>query len=551
MNGIRQNPAFRLALIVLGVALIAAGCGGGGDKNTPQIGGQLRIETSEPDSLDANTADDSEQIVIVRQIYRGLVDYDPKTARVVNAVATRIDTSDDAKTFTFHLRKSTFSNGEPVDAQAFVRGWSRATSKTLASPVGYHLANIVGYKDQTAGKTQTLKGVEAVDQNTLKVTLTDADADFTVRLGHPVFAPAPSDAAIAGQRPSWAEFPIGNGPFKLKEAHKHNVSITLVPNDKFFGTKPFLAEAQYKIVADPETAYTEWQAGNLDWTRIPGTKIEEAKAANPGKFIIKAVAGINYLSVNLDKAPTNNKNFRMAVSEAIDRQAISNAAFAGLLIPATGIIPPALPGYRKPGADGVGPCSYCKYDVQDAKAKLAAAKAEGVDTSDKILLSYNAGASHETWMQAVQKQLEVNLGLKSDLKGIQPFSKFIEFRQGKDAEGLMRNAWGMDFPTPDNFLAPLWDSRADSIKHEGDNTTHYNNPAFDKLIDQARSEKDAAKRLKVYQQAEDLVLTDAATIPMWWRTQFRLAALDKFSGLQMDAFEEATVHLAFLKPSST
>lgn len=511
----------------------------------------MRVELSEPDSLDANTADDSEQITPVHQLFRGLVDFNNRTAKVEPAIAERWEPNANATEFTFHLRKNAkWSNGEAIDANSFVRGWSRATSKTLASPVAYHMAGIKGFADQQSAKTTTLSGVQAVDQYTFKVSLSAPDADFIVRAGHPVFSPTPADATIAAQKPSWAEFPVSNGPFRLKEAHKHNQSVTLVPNENFYGPKPFLAEVQYKLIADFDTAYTEWSAGNLDWTRIPGGKFKEAKTANPGKFVIRPTAGINYVNFNLlFKADGSNKaDFRKAISLAIDRQAISNAAFAGLQVPATGVIPPALPGYRKPNAQGVGPCEFCKFDVTRAKALFAQS---GVKLAKPLLLSYNGGAGHEIWMQALGKGLETNLGIKVKYEAFQPFSKFIEFRNGPQANGVQRNAWGMDYPTPDNFLFPLFDSRSDAIKAGGDNSSHYANPAFDKLIDQARAETDATKRVKLYQDAEDVMLKDMPVIPLWWRTQFRLSALDKFGGLTMNAFEEPTVETAFLKKTSS
>ncbi|MCA1831553.1 MAG: peptide ABC transporter substrate-binding protein [Actinobacteria bacterium] len=543
MDALKQSTPVRVFLLLFAVAIFTAACGGGGGTSGERIkGGTIRVEESEPDSLDANTADDSEQIVIEHQLYRGLVDYNNTTAKVQPAVAEKWDVNANATEFTFHLRKSAvFSNGEPCDAQAFVRGWSRATSKALASPVAYHAAGIKGFADQQSGKTTTLSGIEAVDATTFKVTLAAPDGDFVVRTGHPVFSPAPKEETIAGQKPSWAENPIGNGPFMMKEAQKHNQVISLVPNLKYYGAKPFAAEVDYKIIADFDTAYT-------DFTRIPPEKFKEAKAANPGKYIIRPTAGINYISLNILNGADKNADFRKAASLAVDRQAISNAAFSGLNVPATGIIPPALPGYRKPDASGVGPCKFCRYDPTQAKQLFTSS---GVSKTTPILLSFNGGAGHEIWMQAVAKQLETNLGVKTKLEAFQPFSKFITFRNGAAANGLMRNAWGMDYPTPDNFLYPLFDSRSDSIKAGGDNSTHYNNPAFDKLIDQARAETDTAKRLKNYQDAEDLVLADMPVIPMWWRTQFRLAALDKWGGLAMNAFEEPTVETAFLKKAST
>lgn len=545
----KQSTAIRVLLLVLAFGLIAAACGGGSDSgDEPKKGGTLRVELSEPDGLDPQQADDSEQILVMRQCYRGLVAYDPKTAAAIPGVAERWVANADASEWTFTLRKnSKFDKGEPVDANSFVRGWSNLTSKAAASPVAYHIAKVKGYDDQQSGKTKTLAGVTAVDQYTLKVTLSGPDAEFPVRTGHVALSPRPTDAAVAAQKPKYLEFPLCNGPFKLAEAHKHNQSITLAPNPNYYGAKPFVDQVVYKILADFDTAYNEWQAGTLDWTRIDPSKLKEAKAANPNKYVIKDVAGINYLSTNIKAKPTDNPLFRKAVSLAIDRKAISAAVFAGLNSPATGVIPPVMPGYRAPDAAGVGVCKWCKFDVTQAKSLL---QQSGFNVSQTIQLSFNGGAGHETWMQAVAKQLQTNLGIKSSLKPYSPFSQFIKYRKSLTATGLMRNAWGMDYPTPDNFLFPLFHSTSDAAKG-GDNDSHYGNPAFDKLVDDAQKTIDPAARLKLYQQAEDLVMDELPVIPMWWRTQFRLVATDKFGGLIMDAFEEPTVETAFQKATSS
>lgn len=549
LDRLKDSTVIRVLVLVMAFGLIAAACGGD-DGAEPKItrGGQLRVELSEPDGLDAQQMDDSEQILVGRQCYRGLVAYDNKTAAIVPGVAEKWEPNADASEWTFTLRKdSKFNNGEVVDAQSFIRAWSNLTSKAAASPVAYHIAAIKGYDDQQSGKTKTLAGLTAVDQFTLKVTLSGPDAEFPVRTGHVALSPRPTDAAVAGQKPKWQEFPLCNGPFMLAEPHKHNQSITFVPNPSYYGAKPFVDKVTYRILADFDTAYTEWQAGNLDWTRIDPSKFQEAKAQNANRHIIKTVAGINYISTNVLAKPTDNADFRKAVSLALDRQAISNAVFAGLSIPATGWIPTVMPGYRKPDANGIGPCKVCTFNVTLAKEHLTKS---GFNTSQTIQLSFNAGAGHEVWMQAVAKQLQTNLGIKSTLKPYTPFSSFIKYRKSTTSSGLMRNAWGMDYPTPDNFLFPLFHSSADARKG-GDNDSHYGNPAFDKLVDDARKETDAAKRIKLYQDAEDVVMADLPVIPLWWRTQFRLVALDKFGGLAMDAFEEPTVETAFVKAASS
>jgi oligopeptide transport system substrate-binding protein len=539
----RIRKALPFLLLVTVLALVAAACGGGAEQPRVTRGGTMRVELSEPGSLDPPHGDDSEEIIIIRNMFRGLVQYDEKTAKVLPASATSWDVSSDAKKFTFHLRRDNkFANGEPVTADSFVRAFNRLTAKSEDAELAYHAASILGYKEHhDDGTAATLAGVRAVDDYTLEITLAEPDAEFVTKLGHTAFSPVPSQAAIDGQKPSWAEFPIGNGPFMMKEAWQHNQRITLVPNPNYYDKAkgPFLSEVIFVILADFDTAYTEWKAGNLDWTRVPTAVLREAEASNPGKFIKRPTTGINYLDVITTKPPFNNKLVRQAFSLAIDRRQISDAVFNGLQEPATGILPPSMPGYRKP-VQGVGPCKYCRYDPTQARQLL---QQSGVTITGKVPINYNAGAGHEQWLQAVAKNLKDNLGIDTQLLGKQPFSEYLKFLGGEQATGLGRLAWGMDYPTPDNFLFPLFHSKSIGL----DNYSRYSNPAFDDLIARARAELDANKRLQLYQQAEDMVLEDLPIIPLWWRTQFRLARLDKFGGLDMDPFEDPTIATAYLK----
>ncbi len=204
--------------------------------------------------------------------------------------------------------------------------------------------------------------------------------------------PIPSDEAIAAQQPSWAEFPIGNGPYKLKEPWQHNQSITLVRNDDYYGDKTYLDEVRFVITSDLDTAYVNWQAGNVDWTRIPPPKTKEARDQNEGNYLIRDMAGFDYLVFTMNHAPMNNKLFRQAVSLSVDRQSISDAVFFGLRTPAAATLPELLPGSRVDGDEG--PCDYCDYDPDRARELF---QESGVKL-DKLTLYFNAGAGHDEWM---------------------------------------------------------------------------------------------------------------------------------------------------------
>lgn len=550
----RQRRSPRLALLagLLLIALLGAACGdSGGDDNgdgtsggeEPTRGGEIRVESQEPGSLDPPLSSGSEDARIVRLVFDGLVGYDQETAALEPRVATEWESNDDATEWTFQLREGTkFSNGEEVTAESFVRGITRAASPELYNNpdgLGYHLDGVKGVAERAAGTAPDVEGVEAVDEYTLKFTLNAADAEFPVKAGHTPFYPIPSDEAMAAQQPSWAEFPIGNGPFKLKEAWKHNQSITLVRNDEYYGDEAYLDQVNFVITADLDTAYVNWQAGNVDWTRIPPPKTQEARQQNEGNYLIRDMAGLEYLAFTLQHAPMDNKLFRQAVSLSIDRQAISDAVFFGLRTPAAGIVPELMPGSRADGDEG--PCEYCEHDPERAKELF---EQSGVNI-DKLTLHFNAGAGHDEWMAAAAQQISQTLGIQ--VEAIPATTQFTGsagyagWMKSGAPPSLNRIGWGLDYPTPDNFLYPLLFSSS------SDNKPNYDNPEYDELILEARTETDADERIALYQEAEDLALEDMPLVPLWWRTQIRLVKLDKYGGLEIDPFEDPTLRTAYIK----
>jgi oligopeptide transport system substrate-binding protein len=546
---VRGRKGCTLLALVSAVLIVASAC----QKTTPgggsQIseGGAFRLELKEPGSLDPPIASGSEDIIVVKLLFDGLVLYNDKTAAVEPGVATKWESNTDATKWTFHLRPGTkFSNGEEVTADSFVRGMTRATSPDLYnSPdgLGYHLDGVVGTADHSGGKTPDLPGAKAVDKDTLEVDLAAPDAEFPVRAGHMPFLPVPSDATIAATKPSWGEFPVGNGPFKLKEPWVHNQSITLVRNATYYGAKPHLAEVDFKILPDVDTDYLEYQKGNIDWSRIDSSKLAEAKQKYPGEYLIRDMAGLNYVVATAKKAPMDNKLFRQALSLSIDRKKISDAVFFGLNTAAAGILPPLIPGSRSKGA--VGPCKYCTYNPTEAKQLF---QQSGVKI-DKLQMFFNAGAGHDAWMQAAAQQIHDTLGIQveavaatAQFTGASGYTGWVK----KSAPAsLDRLGWGMDYPTPDNFLYTLLYSTS------SDNKSNFANPDFDKLLNQARSTLDSAQRAKLYQQAEDIALEEMPIVPMWWRTQFRLANLKKFGGLSIDPFEYPTLRTAYVKSTAS
>ena len=512
--------------------------GGNSEETTPaKPGGVFRLGIVEPTAIDPYNAQESEGILVNKQLFTGLVTIDDETVELRPGVAEKWSKTDDCTEWTFNLRSgTTFSNSEAVTAESFIRGMARAAMQSAASDVAYHMAGIAGYAElHGTGKATTFSGLSAPDPNTLKVKLSSADCEFDRKTLQPVMSPVPQAAGEATNK-TFNDMPIGNGPFKMKEPWRHDQGITLVRNDSFFGTKAFLDEVDITILPSQDAAEAEYkgvQAGQFDYGRIPPALIPQAKDqySPKGGFISENTNGINYLLVNVQNPPLNSADARKAVSLAIDRDAIIKGVFKGFQTKATSIIPPPLKAYYQAGV-----CDVCDK-ADPTRAKALAAKA-GIPPGTKVNLAFNTGGGHEAWVQAVKDQLERNLGLSVDLQP-SPFAELLTKEKADDASGLFRAAWSADYPSAENFLFPLL---AKASLPPGDNRGRYVNDAFDQLLVKARQAADEAARVRYIKDAEKIAIgNDLALIPLWYRSQYRVFDSAKWRNVALDFYENPTL----------
>jgi ABC-type oligopeptide transport system substrate-binding subunit len=538
--------------VLLSLALTATACGGDGDDNAggdtkPDAGGSegkkggtFRLGLTEPVAIDPYNAQESEGTLVTRELFDGLTEATPD-GEVVDVLAESRETNEDCTEWTFKIKDgTTFSNGDPVDAEAFIRGWNRAAVQAAASDVAYHLGGIAGFEEVNGGSATEMSGLTAEDATTLKVALAAADCEFDGKTTHTVFSPVP-EVAGAADNTEFNDMPIGNGPFKMTEPWQHNTSITLERNDDFHGEAPNLDGVEISLL-NPDNAqdleYQGFQSGQFDWARMPPPQQPAAKAQYEpmGQWIEKNTNGMNYLLPMTDSPPFDSVEAREAVSWALDRDAIIEGIFKGMQTKSTTIVPPAFEDFYQEGL-----CESCEaQDVEKAKELAATA---GLAPGTKIQLAYNTGAGHDEWIQAVAAQLKDVLGLEAQLVG-QPFPELLAAQQAPGSTGLFRFAWSADYPTPENYLYPLL--HTDAINKDaagkvtGDNRARYSNPEFDELVTKARTSTDEAERISLNQEAEQIAIKDMAMIPLWNRTQYRLVS-DKFENVEMDFNENPNV----------
>ena len=545
----------RIGAAAICLALIAAACGGSDDDEggTAQPGGQtggggrpggvFRVPIGEPAAIDPYQARESEGSNVNVRRFTGLVTYDGNAElKMRPGVAERWSPNNDCTEWTFNLRRNAkFTNGEDVDANSFIRGWTRAAIGTAASQVAYHLQQIQGYAalHATPPQTQTFSGVSAPDPYTLVAKLDAPDCEFDKQLVHPVASPVPSVAGAANNA-TFNDAPIGNGPFMLKPGTKweHNQRISLVRNEGYFGTKPNLDGIEFIIFPAQnrlEAEYRAFTAGEVDFARIPGTLNQQAEATYKpqGSFIKSEQSGINYILTNNAKAPFNNPDARKALSMAIDREAINKGVYQGFLTPATSFISPPFGQFYQPGVCG----DWCKYDP--VRAKDLAGRG-GLTPGTRLKLAYNNDGGHEPLVQAWKDQLERNLGVVVELDGV-PFAEHLQKRDRGDFD-FARAGWSTDYPSPDGFVTPLLKTGSE------DNDGKYSNPEVDTLLARQKTLRSDSDRKKVIEDIERIAIgRDLAFVPTYYRTAYRVFDSAKWTGVGLDFFERPTLETVSLK----
>jgi oligopeptide transport system substrate-binding protein len=477
----------------------------------PVKGGTLNIYINEPVAIDVLDLEESEGTQVGQALFDSLAAFDPVTSEIMPAAAESWEPNADATVWTFHLvQGAKFHDGSPVTAKDFAYAWNRLVNPANKSNVSYHLEPVKGYSEVQDGTATEMSGVVALDDYTLQVTLTYPFADFEYVVAHPTLGPVPQ-AAVEKDPAAFAEAPIGNGPFMMDGKWEHDQGIMLKAFPDYYGTKPNIDAIDFKIFKDPETAFLEFKAGNLDWTSIPTGQIKATEAeygtsddgytANPGKqTLLGPELAIYYVDINvMTDELLKNADLRQAISLAINRQAICDTVMEGTRIPSDNFIPPGIVGYEE------GAWQYSKYDPEAAKAALAKAGYPNGEGLPEMTLSCNSGGSHEAIMALIQADLKaVGINVKTDLTEWAAYLPKLQDHQYQ----IGRMGWIADYPIIDNFLFPMFYSTSSN------NYSGYNDPAIDKAMTDARQITDGDARVKAWQEINRTIGDFVPAVPI-------------------------------------
>jgi ABC-type oligopeptide transport system substrate-binding subunit len=539
------------ALIGAGIAgaMVLSACGGEEASDEPGTGSEeaasggtytLAVNNPENPLVPGNTTE-SEGAQITKALWTGLVEYAEDGEVEYTGVAESIE-SEDNTNWTITLKDGwTFHDGTPVTAQSFVDAWNYTAYSPNANGGSYFFLNVEGYDDLQAPTddegnptgdpaAQEMSGLSAPDEKTIEVTLSAPFAQYPVTVGYTAFYPL-SEAFLEDPEAGKTAAPIGNGPFKADGPFEEDQGITLSRYEDYAGENKAKADTlEIKIYSDVNTSYTDVQGGNLDVVKdIPPDAITTAPDEFGDRFIERPSSSFQYIGFPTYDPRYEDKRVRQAISMAIDREAITTAIFNGTVTPADDAIAPVVDGYRE------GACKYCEYDPEAAKALLAETD---FDTSEPVEIWFNAGAGHDAWVEAVGNQLRENLGIEYELRGDLDFAEYLPLGDEKGFTGPFRLAWAMDYPSPQNYLEPLYSTGA--LPPNGSNSAFYSNPEFDELVSQGNQASTNEEAIEFYQQADDVLLEDMPIAPMYFGVE-QIVHSENVSDVAIDVFGQIDV----------
>lgn len=506
--------------ISLGMLLAACGNGNSSNKSVAQSG-TLNLSTTAPlDTIDISKSTGFGQTGNVFESFYRL----GKNGKPTAGLAKTGTVSKDGKTWTFKIRDSKWSNGDPVVAQDFVYSWRRSLNPKTVSPYAYLFSGVKNADAIIAGKkSPNALGISAPDKKTVVVKLNRPIAYFKVLMAYPLFGPQNEKVVkkYGNRYATEAQYQVYSGPFKIKGWNGTNDTWSFVKNNDYWDKKAVkLNKIHYQVVKSNNTGYQMYQQGKLDLTPLSSEQVKNLKSNND--FTQYPYSLVRFLLYNfkdknqINRAALNNKNIRLALSLSIDRDVVTKKVLGnGSTLP-TGFVANDLASNPKTSEDFAKEQSVNNtVDYNSALAKKYWKKGLqeiGQKNLTFDVLSSNDEADSDQLTQYLQSQWTKELkGLKINITNIPEKSSDSRAQQGNF--DIYLSHWGGDFNDPMTFMQiPMTGTSYNYGK--------WSNSTYDNLVKKAGNEdaNNPEKRWNDLVKAAKIVNGNQAITPIYQQT---------------------------------
>ncbi|MBT3387857.1 MAG: ABC transporter substrate-binding protein [Desulfobacula sp.] len=475
----------------------------------PVLGGIYRAPLwNNPATLDPAYVQDEYGVSIVKQVFDGLIRFDPYLS-VLPALAETWQVKDKGKEYRFVLRKNArFHNLDPVTSGDVVFSIKRILRAEPAPAVLPHLLKIVGAKEYRAGTRENVPGLEIENDIVLKVILEESHVPFLTALGMYQAAIVPQKEVIR-LGDEFGRNPVGTGPFKFV-SWDGGKSIRLKQFKEYFAGPAFLDEIHYKIYQggqDP-LVLADFQNGHIEETAVYGDIKKKLTDSKGLQWFHRPSLSLFFYGINLKHPNLTNHDLRKALSFAIDRTFFVNQVYNGRFEIAKTILPPGMPGYNP------------LNQMEDNNPELARKHLNRIpfktleDLPELEIVSAFKTPRVEQEMSMI-KDFWAGIGIKLKVKYINGWKKFEDYLRS-DKVQIYRYAWFADMPDPDSFLYSLFASESPT------NFMKFQDGKVDQSLLTARGIVDPIERAAMYQKIEATIMESAPLIPLFYMSVDRV-----------------------------
>jgi oligopeptide transport system substrate-binding protein len=459
---------------------------------------------ADPPTLDPHLTSDTTSAGIVVEVFGGLVALSTDLKLIPDIAESW--TIDNGVVYTFKLRPGVkFHNGKTVTADDFKWSLERAANPSTASPVAdTYLNDIVGATDYIEGRASEISGIRVIDERTIQITIDAPKAYFLAKLTYPTAYVLDRETVESGGRSWWIDNPVGTGPFKLKE-YRIGERIVLERNADYH-REPAKVDTIFLNLAGGQ-AMAMYESDEIDITGVGlfdlDRVLDPSEPLNKELVIAPPQFSVSYIGFNTNMPPFDDAKFRQALNHAVNKELIATEVLSELVEPAYGILPPGFPGYNA-NVEGL------KFDADLAKRLLSESVYGDHATRPRIVVTVpGTGGTIGLDLEVIIEMWAQVLGVQVEIQQVE-WATYLQDLEKQKFQAFAGLGWEADYPDPQDFLDILFHSKS-SINHGA-----YSNAEVDAILEKARVEQDVVKRIALYHEAEQLIVSDAAWVPLWY-----------------------------------
>ena len=500
-------------------------------------------------SLDPAFAKSQSTMWAAHQLFNTLVEIND-SLHIVPALAKSWDISDDRATFIFHLRTDVVFH----DDAAFPNGKGR---KLTAKDVEYSFYRIIDKQVASPGswifnrKVDTLHPFKALDDSTFQLKL--------LRPYNPIlgiismqYCSIVAKEAVEKYETDFRRHPVGTGPFQFV-AWEEGQALVLKRNPNYYekdetgNQLPYVDGIKISFYDSKATEFLLFRQKQLEFINDIEASFKDEVLTKKGtlrkewegKIVldVNPYLNIEYLGIMVDStnslvknSPLRIKKIRQAINYGFDRRKMVLYLRNSLGTPAeSGFVPMGLPSFDSSIVKG--------YHYNSLKAKQLLAEAGYPDGKGLPTIKLLTIAIYADMANFIAKQLEES-GMLVQVEVVQ--KSLLLTMTSTSTAAFFRGSWIADYPDAENYLSVFY-----SKNPAPPNYTRYKNPAFDAVFEKAITENNDSLRNKLYQQADQIMISDAPVVPLWYDKAVRLVQpnVKGFKGNALNLLELRRVRL--------